>query len=155
MYFRLDSGWQAFIIIGTRGREIQVPPEYHEIWQGTGTPLMTMKRQRSGGDLELLGTSTEDNTDSSEQDESSLRSSWFLVSRRSQQVLAQVVSCLEGACCQVAWPFVGTKCRGFVLDHHALIFPFFKMSTFTLCQCEHFPSSSHCYYLTDCFRRIV
>ena len=60
-----------------------VPVEYPEVGKvRTGAPLTEMKRQRSWGDRELLGSNTEDNTDNSEQDESSsLRSSWSLVSQ--------------------------------------------------------------------------
>lgn len=44
-------------------------------------PQTVMKRSRSFGDRQLLRSNTEDNTDNSEQDESSsLRSSWSLVS---------------------------------------------------------------------------
>lgn len=61
-----------------------VPVEYPEVGQVRAGALLTvMKRQRSWGDRELLGSNTEDNTDNSEQDESpSLRSSWSLVSQR-------------------------------------------------------------------------
>lgn len=60
-----------------------VPVEYPEVGKvRAGAPLTVMKRQRSWGDRELLGSNTEDNTDNSEQDESlSLRSSWSLVSQ--------------------------------------------------------------------------
>ncbi|GAA6230132.1 phosphatidate phosphatase LPIN2-like isoform X2 [Lates japonicus] len=62
-----------------------------------------MKRQRSWGDRELLGSNTEDNTDNSEQDESSsLRSSWSLadtmnyVGQLAGQVLVTVKELYKG-----------------------------------------------------------
>ncbi|XP_030016197.1 phosphatidate phosphatase LPIN2 isoform X2 [Sphaeramia orbicularis] len=62
-----------------------------------------MKRQRSLGDMELLGSNTEDNTDNSEQDESSsLRSSWSLadtmnyVGQLAGQVLVTVKELYKG-----------------------------------------------------------
>ncbi|XP_017266514.1 phosphatidate phosphatase LPIN2 isoform X2 [Kryptolebias marmoratus] len=61
-----------------------------------------MKRQRSWGNWELLGSNTEDNTDNSEQDESSLRSSWSLadtmnyVGQLAGQVLVTVKELYKG-----------------------------------------------------------
>ncbi|XP_038573610.1 LOW QUALITY PROTEIN: phosphatidate phosphatase LPIN2 [Micropterus salmoides] len=62
-----------------------------------------MKRHRSWGDRELLGSNTEDNTDNSEQDESlSLRSSWSLadtmnyVGQLAGQVLVTVKELYKG-----------------------------------------------------------
>ncbi|XP_039874039.1 phosphatidate phosphatase LPIN2 isoform X1 [Simochromis diagramma] len=64
---------------------------------------MVMKRQRSWGNRELLGSNTEDNTDNSEQDEpSSQRSSWFLadtmnyVGQLAGQVLVTVKELYKG-----------------------------------------------------------
>ncbi|XP_054479250.1 phosphatidate phosphatase LPIN2 isoform X1 [Anoplopoma fimbria] len=61
-----------------------------------------MKRQRSWGDRELLGSNTDDNTDNSEQDESSLRLSWSLantmnyVGQLAGQVLVTVKELYKG-----------------------------------------------------------
>nr|XP_004543003.1 phosphatidate phosphatase LPIN2 isoform X2 [Maylandia zebra] len=64
---------------------------------------MVMKRPRSWGNRELLGSNTEDNTDNSEQDEpSSQRSSWFLadtmnyVGQLAGQVLVTVKELYKG-----------------------------------------------------------
>ncbi|XP_022613995.1 phosphatidate phosphatase LPIN2-like isoform X2 [Seriola dumerili] len=68
-----------------------------------GTPLTVMKRPRSWGDSELLGSNTEDSTDNSEQDEAlSLRSSWSLadtmnyVGQLAGQVLVTVKELYKG-----------------------------------------------------------
>lgn len=70
---------------------------------GADALLMVMKRQRSWGNRELLGSNTEDNTDNSEQDEpSSQRSSWFLadtmnyVGQLAGQVLVTVKELYKG-----------------------------------------------------------
>lgn len=57
--------------------------EYLEVGKvRAGAPQTVMKRQRSWGDREHLDSNTEDTTDSSEQDDSSsLKSSWSLVSQ--------------------------------------------------------------------------
>lgn len=57
-----------------------VQVEYLKVEKGRAS-AKEMKRQRSWGDKDLLGSNTEDTTDNS--DESlSLRSSWSLVSQR-------------------------------------------------------------------------
>ncbi|XP_071347571.1 phosphatidate phosphatase LPIN2 isoform X2 [Trachinotus anak] len=68
-----------------------------------GAPLKVMKRPRSWGDGEILGSNTEDTTDNSEQDESSsLRSSWSLadtmnyVGQLAGQVLVTVKELYKG-----------------------------------------------------------
>lgn len=82
LYLRLGLGWQGSIII-VWGSKTRVLLEYPEVGhERVGAPLTAMKRQRSWGDSELLASNTEDNTDQSEQEESSsLRSSWSLVSQ--------------------------------------------------------------------------
>ncbi|XP_075953760.1 phosphatidate phosphatase LPIN2 isoform X1 [Anarhichas minor] len=63
---------------------------------------MVMKRQRSWGDGELLGGNTDDNTDASEQEESSLELSWSLantmnyVGQLAGQVLVTVKELYKG-----------------------------------------------------------
>ncbi|XP_044077042.1 phosphatidate phosphatase LPIN2 isoform X1 [Siniperca chuatsi] len=81
-----------------------VPVEYPEVGKvKAGAPLPVMKRQRSWGHRELLGSNTEDNTDNSEQEESSsLRSSWSLadtmnyVGQLAGQVLVTVKELYKG-----------------------------------------------------------
>lgn len=93
---RLDSGWQRVIITMVSGGTELVPMELDKV--RAGPPLAAvMKRRRSWGDSELLGSNTDDTTDtSSEQDEaSSLRSSWSLVSH-SDRSLTQPQLELQG-----------------------------------------------------------
>lgn len=90
LYLRLGLGWQGSIMIIVWGRKTRVLLEYPEVGhERVGTRLTVMKRQRSLGDSELLASNTEDTTDQSEQEESSsLRSSWSLVSQSWQVPLS-------------------------------------------------------------------
>lgn len=84
---RLESGWQGVVIVIICGGKTLVPVEYPEVGKvRAGAPPSVMKRPRSWGDRDLLGSNTED-TDNSEQDEStSLRSSWSLVSHNDRSL---------------------------------------------------------------------
>lgn len=90
------------------GGKAQDPKELDKV--RAGPPLAVMKRRRSWGDSELLGSNTEDTTDNSEQDEaSSLRSSWSLVSHgdrslsQSQVELEGTHTCFVGVVARPIW----------------------------------------------------